>query len=108
MSKTNFMVFSNMNYNVEDITIYMNESILLHTNHSKFLGVHIDESMSWKYHIGDVCSKVSQVVGILYRLRNLLPEKILLTIYNTLFLPHISYCNINWAGCPKSYSDRVF
>ena len=108
MSKTNYMVFSNMNYNIDDIRIHMDKSQLLHTNHTKFLGVHIDESMSWKYHLGDVCSKISQVVGILYRLRNLLPEKILLTIYNTLFLPHISYCNINWGGCPKSYSDRVF
>ena len=59
MSKTNYMVFSNMNYNIDDIRIHMDKSQLLHTNHTKFLGVHIDESMSWKYHLGDVCSKIS-------------------------------------------------
>ena len=107
MSKTNFMVFSNISHNIEDIKIHMNEFQILHTNHTKFLGVHIDESMSWKYHIGEVCAKISQVVGILYRLRNILPPKILLTIYNTLFLPHISYCTMIWASCPKCYLDRA-
>ena len=108
MSKTNFMVFSNIDYNIQDVKLQMNGSQLLHTNHSKFLGIHIDEPMSWKYHIEDVCVKISQVVGVLYRLRHVLPHKILLTIYNTLFLPHISYCNMIWACCAKYRSNRVF
>ena len=37
MSKTSFMIFSKMNYDIEDIKIKIDKSQLLHTNHTKFL-----------------------------------------------------------------------
>ena len=36
--------------------------------------------------------------GILSKLRQVLPEKHLLMLYNSLILPHINYCNITWAS----------
>ena len=42
--------------------------------------------------------KISKVIGIMYRLRPTLPEDILLTIYNSLIMPHFNYCHLVW-GC---------
>ena len=39
---------------------------------TKFLGVIIDEKLTWKYHISLVRSKLAKTVGILYRVRHLL------------------------------------
>ena len=36
-------------------------------------------------------------MGIIKRIRNCLPNNILHTLYNTLILPYINYCNIIWA-----------
>ena len=39
---------------------------------------------------------MSRVVGILYKMQSILPRRILLSLYNTMFLPHINYCLLSW------------
>ena len=45
--------------------------------------------------------KLSRSIGILYRLRNIYPESVLVTIYNTLILPHFHYCLLLWGSVAK-------
>ena len=45
-----------------------------------FLGLIIDEGLSWKKHTDVVKNKISKVVGILYRLKNIFPKNILQTL----------------------------
>ena len=62
----------------------------------KFVGVKIDEFLHWKDHILSVKSKLSSATFALSKIKNVSPEKNKLTIYNSLFKPHIDYCNIAW------------
>jgi len=39
----------------------------------KLLGVYIDENLNFAGHISDLCTRVCQKVGVLVRLRNLIP-----------------------------------
>ena len=48
--------------------------------------------MNWITHINYIASKISRTVGILYRLKDIYPQSVLLTLYNTLILPHFHYC----------------
>ena len=41
---------------------------------------------------------MSKNIGILSKLRQVLPEKHLLMLYNSLILPYIHYCNSTWAS----------
>ena len=41
-------------------------------------------------------NKISRTIGILRRLKNILPTPVLLTLYNTLILPHFHYGLLNW------------
>ena len=46
--------------------------------------------------------KIARSIGILYRLRNVYPESVLVTIYNTLILPHFNYnCFLLWGSVVK-------
>jgi len=63
-----------------------------------FLGILIDKNIKWKSHIDYIALKVSKVVGILNRLKHFLPQKILLSIYNALIVPHLNYGNILWGN----------
>ena len=45
--------------------------------------------------------KIARSIGILYRRRNVYPESILDTIYNTLILPHFHYCLLLWGSVVK-------
>ena len=38
--------------------------------------------MKWKIHIDYIVLKVSKIIGIMYRLKFILPADVLLTIYN--------------------------
>ena len=46
--------------------------------YTKFLGVYIDEELSWKYHINQVTMKISKLTGIIAKARHYLPLKTLL------------------------------
>ena len=48
-----------------------------------FLGILLDETLSWKNHAIMIANKISRVTRILYRLKNLFPKEILLTLQFT-------------------------
>ena len=64
-------------------------------NDTKFLGVVISSNLSWNKHI-DVVSKISKTVGLLSKVRHLLPKLGTRTLYMSLVEPYIGYCNIVW------------
>ena len=63
-------------------------------NSVKFLGVIMDENLTWKNHIEVVENKISKNIGILYRASHLLDFKIFLKIYFSFIHIYISYASI--------------
>ena len=57
----------------------------------KFLGVYLDDKLSFEYHIKHVINKISRHSGIIYKIRKNLPEKALLDYYYAFIYPYISY-----------------
>ena len=51
----------------------------------------LDADMSWKTHVAMVRNKLSRINGILHRLKFIYPQNILITLYKSLFVPHINY-----------------
>ena len=47
----------------------------------KFLGVLLDENMTWKNHVSCVENKISKNLGILYKARGLLNKKCMKQLY---------------------------
>ena len=72
-------------------------------NHLFFLGLHIHESLPWRTHTDTVRNKVSKVVDILYKLKNIFPTYILQTFYNSLIVSYINYGLLLW----RAESHRV-
>ena len=73
----------------------------------KFLGVHIDESLTWHEHVGVVCNRVAKAVGIIYRLRHF-PRHILVMLYYALIFSHVNYCNIAWSNNHDYFITKLF
>ena len=48
---------------------------------TKFLGVFIDENVTWKAHINAISTKISKSIGILNRARLIIPRKQLNQLY---------------------------
>ena len=106
-NKTQFMLFTKKKTETEDVTIKFNNQVISRVSTVKFLGVNIDDKLTWHEHIGVVCNRVAKCVGILYRLKHF-PRNILIMIYYALIISHINYCNITWSYCTDYFMTRLF
>ena len=66
---------------------------------SKYLGVQIDESLTWKNQIKSVTEKASRAIGFLKYAKHFLPEAIVKTLYISIVQPHFQYCCSLWGCC---------
>ena len=73
----------------------------------KFLGVYLDEKLTWKTHIEQITSKMSKAIGIISRIKHILPKYILHTLYYTMIYPYLHYCNIVWASTYPSRLEKL-
>jgi len=73
-------------------------------SNTKFLGLHIDKSLTLVNHLTHISSKISKNIVIIKRLSNIVPHLILSTLYNTLITPYLYCFNILWAS---NYPGRL-
>ena len=94
--KSKFIIFHprRKQINPSELNILINNTLIARVQEHKFLGIIIHENLSWKLHITSICDKVAKVIGILSKSRRYLPSVTLKTLYNSLFLPYINYCNL--------------
>ena len=62
----------------------------------KYLGVLIDEKLSWNLQISHVCCKAKRLLGYLYRSFKLADRRCLSHLYKSLVLPILDYCSCVW------------
>ena len=58
----------------------------------------LDSNMLWTSHTNLVCMKLSKTIGIIKRLKYIFPNKILFSLYNSLFIPYIQYGLLLWGS----------
>jgi len=101
-NKTAYMILTvtrSQNCNFE---ISMNGVKIQQTDSIKYLGVIIDNRLSWKQQISSLYRKLSQARGVVCKIRHFADIKILRSIYFSLFHPHLQYCIINWGRAYKT------
>ena len=86
----------------------MNSNIIEKVDKTKLLGIIIDKQLNWKNHILSVANKVSRSVGILGRVRYILPQRTLLTLYYSLLHPHLLYCILVWGNTSNVNINKLF
>ena len=64
---------------------------LKRTKSVKYLGVFIDEDLTWQDHIHYIINKLMKFCSIFYKLRSILPKPILKKLYFALVHPHLVY-----------------
>ena len=98
ISRSNFLFFHTSYRAVKYPNLKINNTDIEHVFEFNFLGVMFTSHMNWNTHVNYIASKISRTVGILYRLKDVYPQYVLLTLYNTLILPHFHYCLLLWGS----------
>ncbi len=91
----------------ESITIRIGECVLEQVKSSKYLGMQVDENLKWDSHIDTLRRKLASKVGLLKRLRRIIPNETLLQLYKSIVLPHFDYCDIIYGTCSKQNLDML-
>ena len=74
----------------------------------RFLGVIINETLTWNEHILAIKAKMSRYVGILYKLKTFLPLSARKNIFHSFVQSHLSYCSLVWGLGPKASLEQLF
>ena len=77
--------------NEDDTILTIEGTIIKQVTETKFLGVTIDDKLSWKPHIENINKKLKSLCRRIYRIKRALPEHLYKQLYHTLFESHLSY-----------------
>src|SRR6218665_2527213 len=106
--KTNYILFRTPRKKIIVKNLYVNDTPLIQTRATKFLGVIIDQHLSWKDYVALISKKISKNIGIIDRIKYCLSTQNLFNLYYTLIFPYLSYCNIVWGCNYKSSLNRLY
>ena len=67
----------------------------------------LDEKLSWADHIHEICSKLSQVAGIMFKTRRLLSKEAMKLLYHGLVGSKLRYGLICWATAPRYLLNKI-
>ena len=108
VKKTNFVIFRSHKKDPDhNVTLLMNKSALEQKDHVKYLGVLVDQHLSWKHQINNVALKISRGIGILGKLKPLLKDNLLKCIYYSLVYSHLSYGIEAWGSASKTNLNKI-
>ena len=106
--KSNFMVFRpRQRRQTLDISIQIDNNVIERVKETVFLGVILDEHLSWKPHILSVSRKISKSIGIIYKSSFCLPKTSLRSLYYSLVYPYLTYCVSVWGSTYQSNLNRI-
>jgi hypothetical protein len=109
IKKTSFILFQSKKRNIPDkLDIRIDNIKIEQVKKTKFLGVIINETLTWDDHIFTIKQKVQKNIGIIHRIKKNVPSCTLPLLYQTLVHPYLEYCNIVWAIHRGSMLNNLF
>ena len=110
-SKTKYLLFHNKmrheNFYERALNIRFNGCIIERVEHTRLLGLEIDETLSFSYHIYQLQKKIVAFMFALKRIRQLISDKTALVLYHSYIHSRLSYMNAIWEPIPKYLMDSL-
>ena len=110
-SKTNYMILGTSHMTSvkaqQHFNVILDDTVLDRVKCTKFLGVLIDENLTWKCHIDCVSKTLSRNIDIMNKLKYFIPGRILYSLYCTFILPYVNYGILIWGNTCKVYLDKL-
>ena len=105
-SKTFAINFSNRNI-TNPLSLVLNDTVIEWKSSIRYLGVILDKKLNFSDHIDVLCTKISRLVGLMYRVSFFVPSDTLRVLYYSLIYPHLLYGNLVWGGTFNTSLNRV-
>jgi hypothetical protein len=104
--KTHCMQFTTKNSTLKGSKVQVNSNEIIEIPHIKFLGLEIDNILSWNLHMDKIMNKLTSVCFMLRTIKPYTSPSSLIMLYYSLFHSTLSYGIIIWGH--SSNSQRLF
>ena len=101
IAKTKYMIFHKPKRKLPKLTLNINGINIEQCSTFNFLGLTLNQNLTWNDHIRKISLKIARSIGQLKNLKHFLPSRILTTLYNSLILPHFQYSILIWGSQSK-------
>ena len=109
IDKTAFVIFHSAQNPLNDcVNIKIANQHVKQAKYVKFLGLLLDEQLSWKHHLCELSKKLSRTCGIFFKVRHLLPITVLVSLYNSLFSSFLQYGIIVWGLTYEIHTKPIY
>ena len=107
VEKTNYIIFTHANIPPIVDCVRIQGTPICNVKCVKFLGIHLDDRLNYNDHVISLSKRLAGVVGVMTKLRDLVPVSNLRLIYNSLFQSVLSYGITVWGGCGKTNRTKI-
>jgi hypothetical protein len=104
--QTHFMHFKTKNNQTTDIKVKYEDKLINPLNNIKFLGIYINETLTWSIHLDQLTKKLSAACYAIRVFKHFMPLKTLIMTYYAYFHSLMDYGIIFWGH--SSYSIHIF
>ena len=98
------MIFQKPQKKVECPLLQINGTEIERVQEFNYLGIQLNEHLTWKNHVNKIANKISRSIRILNKLKRCLPQDTLYLLYNSLVLSHLNYGILAWGY----QTDRLY
>ena len=95
IKKTHYMVFCRSKKFSNNLQLLIEGETLDEVQTTKFLGVIIDNKLTWKYHIDSISGKIARGIGMIIKARQYLNKNGLRSLYYSFIFPYFTYLGIH-------------
>ena len=112
VAKTEFMIIGSRQrllVHNDHISIEIDGKAVEIINETKYLGLQIDEHLTWARHVQNISKKIASAIGALKRVRQFINTHThtALKIYIALIQPYFDYCSAVWDGLNITLNDKL-
>lgn len=101
------MTINNINKQKGDTSIFFDGVKLGEVTDYKYLGLNINNKLTWNNHIQKISEKISPILGAIKRCAHMLNIKSKYLLYNSFIEPHIRYLIVCWGNAPRYILDKL-
>ena len=91
-----------------ELLLSVNNQVLKVVTCQKILGINIDSTLSFEPRIESMCTTISQLLGLLWRVKPFLDKKAKEMFYTSIIMAKLRYCFTVWENGPKYLMQRLY
>ena len=76
--------------------LYLNMIKIERVTQFNFLGIVVSLNLKWNQHTDHISKEISRAIGVMYRLKQIYPHAVLLTLYQAIIYLHFMYGLLVW------------